>query len=185
MNLSYCPLLHTFNCSENDLSSIKIWGCENLTYIECQNNKLSACGLDSLFYLLPKKTDGNTYKIIVNKNPGTRFCCDTLATNRGWLVVTDYYTLVVNSEYDCPDFIHEEEEFAIKVYPNPVRDDLHIECSDKIESVKIYDALGRKIISKENTPNNTSIDFSNLGSGFYILKLRAAEGTEEFKVIKQ
>ena len=36
--------------------------------------------------------------------------------HQSWLAgVTDYYTLVVNSEYDCP-ILFEEEEFAIKVY---------------------------------------------------------------------
>jgi len=62
---------------------------------------------------------------------------------------------------------------------------LNIECEERIESLDIYDALGRKVISKENTPKSTTIDVSNLDNGIYILKLRTAKGSGEYKVVKQ
>ena len=187
LDLRGCTKLKTLWCYTNNISDIKI-GVSKPYMIKCNDNNLSACGLDSLFHQLPINTSSGTYTIYVHGNPGTYSCRDTIATNRNWNV-SGGSSPIVNTEYGCPYFTLGVEEMNntinAKIYPNPVTNNLYIECENDIKSIEIYDALGRKIISKEDHSDKTSIDFSNLGNGVYILKLRVAEGTGEFKVIKQ
>ncbi|MBP1644858.1 MAG: putative hemagglutinin [Bacteroidetes bacterium] len=72
----------------------------------------------------------------------------------------------------------------INIYPNPVSNDLNIECSEKIDSIEVYDSLGRRIIRQENSPKKTTIDVSNLNNGIYILKLITEKGIGEYKIVK-
>ena len=184
-------------CYDNKISTIKIDGCESLYYIDCSGNQLSACGLDSILYQLPARTENDEGEIYIKDgaktNPGALTCCDTLGTNRFWRVLdwNDGYgsTSIVNTTYACPDFLIIEEmsasSFEINIYPNPASNNLNIECGEKINNLELYDALGRMLISKGNILNNTSIDVSNLDSGIYILKIRTVKGSGEYKVVKK
>jgi hypothetical protein len=115
-----------------------------------------------------------------------------MATNRNWEVL-DYNDdngdiNIVNTSYDCPDFSIIEEMAAnslgINIYPNPVSNNLNIECEERIDNLELYDALGRMLIREENVLGNASIDVSNLDNGIYILKIRTAKGSGEYKVVK-
>ncbi|NLL27976.1 MAG: T9SS type A sorting domain-containing protein [Bacteroidales bacterium] len=182
-------------CFTNNISSIKISGCDSLSIISCDGNNLSACGLDSLFHqlpIIPADNKGEIYiKDLASTNPGAQTCRDTIATNRNW-VVLDYndgngVINIVNTSYDCPDFSIIEEMSAnsleINIYPNPVNDNLNIECGERISNLELYDALGRMLIRKENVLDNTSIDVSNLENGIYILKICTDKGSGEYKII--
>ena len=191
LDLTGLTALENLICNHNNLSSIKTSGCISLKKILCYKNNLSACGLDSLFHQLPRRAANDKGGIIIsyspNANPGSSTCRDTIATNRNWEVLNQN-TPIANTSYDCLYFTMGIEEvitdnISAKVYPNPVSNDLNIECGEKIESLDIYDALGRKIISKENTPKSTTIDVSNLDNGIYILKLRTAKGSGEYKIV--
>ena len=71
-----------------------------------------------------------------------------------------------------------------KVYPNPAIDYLSIETKEMVQRLEVYDALGRRAISKAPNQNNFSLDISNLEKGIYILKLQTKEGIGSFKLIK-
>ena len=192
LDLTGLTALEDLRCYKNNLSSITTSGCISLNYIDCSGNKLSACGLDSLFHQLPRRAEDDKGRILIRggesyDQPGAFSCRDTIATNRNWRV-TDNNTDIANTTYACDYFTLGIEEvitdnISAKVYPNPVSNDLNIECGEKIESLDIYDALGRKVISKENTPKSTAIDVSNLDNGIYILKLRTSKGSGEYKIV--
>jgi len=180
-------------CYSNNLSTIKVSGCDSLFYIDCSGNNLSACGLDSLFHQLPRReADDKGYLMIRDGSdydqPGAFSCRDTIATNRNWGVWDDPAP-IINSNYECPYFTLGIEELIVnninaRVYPNPVSNYLNIECEESINKLELYDAFGRIVISQESVQNNTSIDVSSLANGIYILKLRTAEGVGEYKVVK-
>ena len=193
LDLTGLTALEVLWCYKNNLSSITTSGCISLKNIICNGNNLSACGLDSLFHQLPRRAADDKGLIEISfspdgtSNPGSSTCRDTIATNRNW-EVSDGSTPIANTTYACPYFTVGIEEvitdnISAKVYPNPVSNDLNIECGERIESLDIYDALGRKVISKENTPKSTTIDVSNLDNGIYILKLRTSKGRGEYKVV--
>jgi hypothetical protein len=56
-----------------------------------------------------------------------------------------------------------------KIYPNPVKDVLIINTSEKIEKVVVYSIFGEKVREVEVT--NNQIDLSNIDSGIYFLKI--------------
>ena len=72
----------------------------------------------------------------------------------------------------------------ISVYPNPTNSEIFIESkSDPITNADLYDLVGNKIQSL--TDNTDSIDFSDLASGIYLLRIFTEQGSTVKKIIKQ
>jgi hypothetical protein len=53
----------------------------------------------------------------------------------------------------------------------------------EIESVSLYDTLGRKVM--ESNESTESIDVSNLTAGIYFIHIATASGTVTKKIIKE
>lgn len=77
--------------------------------------------------------------------------------------------------------ITEEQSFVI--YPNPVKDRLHISIRNGkiVDRASIFSLSGSLIMSVSDTAN---IDISCLESGFYIIKIFSGNEVEQFKIIK-
>lgn len=78
------------------------------------------------------------------------------------------------------------DEKKIKVFPNPVNNQLEIQLTNFSDSYQgtIYDLTGKKVHSfKQNTSKNT-IDVSFLKSGFYILNIQSGSFFKNFKILK-
>ncbi len=72
----------------------------------------------------------------------------------------------------------------IKVYPNPVKDELHISRNNiSTLSYKLYNTLG-EIIKSEKIKPNEKIDFKDLYKGIYFLKINTKNDVKIFKIIK-
>lgn len=75
-----------------------------------------------------------------------------------------------------------EIEKTIAVYPNPVKDELHVQLPSNItlEKVIVFNSLGQKILE------STTLDFSTLtlSSGIHYLQIVTSEGTFNKKIIK-
>lgn len=75
---------------------------------------------------------------------------------------------------------------VLSLYPNPVKD--YLVVTSKISEdfqAKIYDMLGKQILSEINNTKNEPIKVSHLEAGLYILKVTTREGTSQtIKFIK-
>ncbi|MDX1350740.1 MAG: fibronectin type III domain-containing protein [Putridiphycobacter sp.] len=93
------------------------------------------------------------------------------------VVVDDFATLSVE------DNIHIEN--MLKYYPNPVNKTLTLKSKGSLESIAVYNLLGQQVL--EVTPNmdNANIDFSNLDTGHYLVKVIVAGQTETIRIVKQ
>jgi hypothetical protein len=70
----------------------------------------------------------------------------------------------------------------IALYPNPTTGMIHIQHSEKLESIQIFDMVGKLVINQKcNGETETNIDLSNLPNGVYHVK---AAGYHSVKVIK-
>jgi uncharacterized delta-60 repeat protein len=69
------------------------------------------------------------------------------------------------------------------IYPNPVSETFTIDLSDvtRLSFVKIYDLQGKLILETKNK----IVDVRNLTAGFYIVKVKTAEGEFTKKFIKE
>lgn len=73
----------------------------------------------------------------------------------------------------------------ISVYPNPVENVLHINATDKVDSISIFNILGQQITDVIIADNNRQIDVSGLASGVYMVKVISNSSQETFKIVKE
>lgn len=66
--------------------------------------------------------------------------------------------------------VNNANTIEFSAYPNPAEDFITIQASIGHHQIKLYDLLGKEILSKE-FENSTNIDVSTIQSGMYILKL--------------
>ena len=67
------------------------------------------------------------------------------------------------------------EDLNIKLSPNPFLTAITVECQEK-EVVNIYDSNGRKVLSREITQVEHSMDTSSLPNGIYLVKYMDEKG---------
>jgi len=85
----------------------------------------------------------------------------------------------VKEETSCPSVTS-----TVSIYPNPVRDMLNIKSDNTIESLELYDALGRLVLSQSGeSATESTVNVSSLKDGIYILQLRTASGIAKYKVV--
>jgi len=72
---------------------------------------------------------------------------------------------------------------SASIVPNPASDRFSIKTAKNIETVEIFDLLGKKVLSE--TEKSQDIDVSALHSGIYIVKVKTDGGTNSVKLIKQ
>ena len=73
----------------------------------------------------------------------------------------------------------------LKIYPNPTENQITVEGpSFEIRTLSVYDVLGEdvteKVLTLEKGEFKTILDFSNLGSGVYLIKT----GSKKNKIVK-
>jgi hypothetical protein len=68
----------------------------------------------------------------------------------------------------------------IKVYPNPVTDQLTLQSEIEINSVEIINAMGIKLHSARPNAHNYHFDMSKFPTGLYVIKINE----EVFKIVK-
>jgi len=70
----------------------------------------------------------------------------------------------------------------INIYPNPVRDVLHVDTQEAWNKAEIYDLNGR--ILRSLSLHGSTIDMSSLKSGTYFLRFRHGDKTGSVKFVK-
>ncbi|MGC4129158.1 MAG: T9SS type A sorting domain-containing protein [Bergeyella sp.] len=127
------------------------------------------------------KLDGTTYTAsagivtIENITAGTHTV--TKGSGSSWFY---YLATTYNSTLAANDISKAET----KLYPNPVSDYLHINTSDKILNVTVYNFAG-SIVKNNVVANNGSVDLRNLNSGNYIISITTDKGIITRKIIKK
>ncbi|MCH2489607.1 MAG: T9SS type A sorting domain-containing protein [Flavobacteriales bacterium] len=80
-----------------------------------------------------------------------------------------------NDEFSATNF---------SVYPNPVKDVLNIESATAVDSIEVYDVLGKRVLTASPDRISPSIDMSALTSGAYMVKVTIGNASKTVKVIK-
>lgn len=113
--------------------------------------------------------EGNVLVVITEDTAaGDRVAIDDLS----WTC----YSTLSNDKFDLS---------SIKIYPNPVENQLHININNSLETtVEIYNVLGRKMLN-QTIQNSEALSTENLSAGVYILKLTQGNQSITKKLIKQ
>lgn len=106
-----------------------------------------------------------------------QFNGNTVGTNSTYAPTQNgMYTLVVETFSGCEVLntivvagigLPENTDHGVSVYPNPVKDQLHVETDKVIEDVRVFDLNARQVIDGGFTGNG--LDVSKLEEGIYIL----------------
>jgi hypothetical protein len=73
-------------------------------------------------------------------------------------------------------------EQEISIYPNPAKDQLHINSSLKMESVAIYNMYGQEKMRTEECGTSFSVNLGNFSEGTYILQIFTEKGSLQRKI---
>ncbi|MBT8278929.1 MAG: T9SS type A sorting domain-containing protein [Bacteroidia bacterium] len=72
-----------------------------------------------------------------------------------------------------------------KAYPNPTNSEWTITSNNQIQSIEVYDILGKLVITQEPNDINATINAALLSNGVYIAKINAANGETNIRLIKE
>jgi hypothetical protein len=78
------------------------------------------------------------------------------------------------------------ESASFSIYPNPVRDAIHISCDAGLLSVRIFDVAGKLLREiRINGESDAVLDLSDVTKGMYILQIHTTTGeTRSSKIMK-
>lgn len=111
----------------------------------------------NLFYL------GNSFGSVTGAFNGA---IDDLKIYNYALSAAEVSSLYTNNTLSSSDF--SQNNFEVKLYPNPVRDILNIEIENDIQSIEIYNIQGQKVLSS----NQKQINVSDLAAGMYMVRIQ-------------
>lgn len=78
-----------------------------------------------------------------------------------------------------------EQMPAIEVYPNPVQNQLTIHSPSTIESVQLFDVLGKLLQQIEFDASAIELDFTAFSAGMYFVKINSGGRTQTAKIFKR
>lgn len=81
--------------------------------------------------------------------------------------------------------VDENNVADIKLFPNPVHDNLTIESQDMIEKIEIFDHIGNKIYNNKNCGIKIDIYTSKFAAGTYIIQLTTKSDVLNRKFVKR
>ncbi|MBT0608266.1 T9SS type A sorting domain-containing protein [Aequorivita echinoideorum] len=104
----------------------------------------------------------------------------------------DFFAIDPNNEYYIDDVLFDDEVLgtndfsadAFSVYPNPVKDILNISSKAAVDSVVVYDILGKQVLSAQPNAISPKVDMSGLTSGAYLVNVTIGNASKTVKVIK-
>jgi len=79
--------------------------------------------------------------------------------------------------------IQNAETSVLKIYPNPVKNNLFISTNAEVEEIEIYSLTG--ILVKRVQSNINTVDLSNLSKGSYLVEIYTMQGAVKQLVIKE
>jgi hypothetical protein len=80
-----------------------------------------------------------------------------------------------------------EPHFSLIIFPNPTHDVLELEFVGSLTespNLKLFDALGRKVLEERFDRGQKRLNLRNLASGFYLLTAEADGAVVQQKIIK-
>jgi hypothetical protein len=90
-------------------------------------------------------------------------------------------TLAIKAKINFATEVNSIQNEECKIYPNPAKDYVTIQTSDKVNEVFVYDMIGK--VKLQSTSYNDKIDVSALKRGFYVMQILTDKGTYTEKLI--
>ncbi|HEY5689331.1 MAG TPA: S8 family serine peptidase [Yeosuana sp.] len=142
------------------------------------SSPILAGGIACLWQALPNKTNAEIMQII--RASASQFSSPDYFLGYG----IPNLQLALNNGLSSGD--SQENNFDIKIYPNPVSHILNISLpsnDNKSEGI-FYNILGKKVLEIDIDKNKSQLDLSFLSNGLYLLKIESQTFSKIFKIVK-
>jgi len=153
-----------------------LWDISN--GIELSTWEMAIANLIVIPYLTPFTIEDGSYPSYPNGLGSLNFSSTGVNNNYfldDLLYIDSWWPILSNNEISTTN---------IKVFPNPVVDQLSINSEKTITSISITNILGQKVLKKDINSIKATIDVSELQKGTYFLKIIIGNTTEIKKIIK-
>ncbi|MCH2196992.1 T9SS type A sorting domain-containing protein [Kordia sp.] len=90
------------------------------------------------------------------------------------------YEFGASSTLSTTDF--DADQDVVTVYPNPVKNMLHINSTIHVETIKVFSINGQQLLQAQDT---NTLDVSNLQKGIYLVQIASKNASKTIKVLKQ
>jgi hypothetical protein len=70
------------------------------------------------------------------------------------------------------------------MYPNPANDVLTLSTQNTVNTVEIFNVLGKKVITMQVEDTSAEINVSNLNAGIYLISYQINNSTSTKKFVK-
>ena len=74
---------------------------------------------------------------------------------------------------------------GFEAYPNPTNDVLNLKNSQNIDTVSLFDLIGKNILSQTINATYSQVDISSLQNGIYLMKILSDQKEKTIKIIKK
>ena len=144
------------------------------------SSPIMAGGLASLWQAVPSLTNAQIMQVV--RESSSQYSTPDYLLGYGIPDLQEALSLALSVE----EF--ENPSNTIKLYPNPIKDKLKISYAfrdGETISVKVYNILGKLVVSADLNAQNKTINTSNLPNGVYLAQLKTSSNTKTIKLIKQ
>jgi hypothetical protein len=124
--------------------------------------------------------EGSASRIAFTNLNNDEYLDAVVGNDRGGLTIFQS-PLTINGLVNNQEIV-EENNLPYQIFPNPVKDELNIITSEKI-NVSIYDMLGREIYFLKNISQNKTIEISKFPCGTYFIKIQKGNSIYTEKII--
>ena len=169
--ISSTQLVYLFG-RNNELVHINISTCPNITSFSFGSNNLSSANISN---------ENNMNFEHFNLGDNTDLICiqvdNTLWSETNWVTPLFIKGAVANYSESCYSDLIDISTQKLKIYPNPVRDQIQIDLNDfcaEILELNIIDDQGKR--SQLNLYDSHSIYINHLTQGTYILEFKTQSG---------
>ncbi len=70
-------------------------------------------------------------------------------------------------------------------YPNPTKDNVFLNAKQNIDQIELYNLLGQQVIIAQPGVSSYKLNLSSLNTGVYFMKVKVADKTGTYKVVRQ
>jgi len=189
LNLSTCLNLEIIEISNGEMQTLNLGDIKHVRYLFVPNNKLTSLNANKLFNLDIVNCQNNLLtnlfiengtieqEVDFSGNPNlASICCDA---NEIIYVQNDCNILGYNSNVaSCSS----PSSRQISMFPNPVKNQLHLSAGENIEKVEFFTSNGLLVMT--STDANNPIDMENIPAGMYFIKVYIANEVSVMKLIK-
>ncbi|GHT61817.1 hypothetical protein FACS189451_04680 [Bacteroidia bacterium] len=88
------------------------------------------------------------------------------------------------SETGTTEIISPPEVSTLKLYPNPVRDELFVTSDSKIESITVFGLQGNVLLRSNGQSSTAKLSLGFLPKGIYVIQVKRTDAISNQKIIK-